>query len=226
MTSASISRGVLEPISICCSPTSQEYPSASIGRFVESLISEAGPRRSARAATCALPVVVERNAPLIFRLWRTGEPPGVWNIPIPVNSPELVPDVVIAPVVGFDEQGYRLGYGGGILSRSRHCDDISASPRRSDGYDRHRRSNHPTISELMPGHSPRVPDSWKNLPGQRIRTTCPNDAHRRPLSLSAQSSTSIACSVERSHRWLACYDGNLSATSASKTQFETHPKSP
>lgn len=28
----------------------------------------------ARSATCALPVVVERNAPLIFRLWRAGEP--------------------------------------------------------------------------------------------------------------------------------------------------------
>lgn len=72
----------------------------------------------ARGATCALPVVVQKNAPLIFRLWRTDEPlaPGVWNIPIPVNSPELVPDVVIAPVVGFDEQGYRLGYGGGFTT--------------------------------------------------------------------------------------------------------------
>ena len=28
----------------------------------------------ARGATCALPVVVEKNAPLIFRLWRIGEP--------------------------------------------------------------------------------------------------------------------------------------------------------
>jgi hypothetical protein len=28
----------------------------------------------ARGATCSLPVVLEKNAPLIFRLWRAGEP--------------------------------------------------------------------------------------------------------------------------------------------------------
>jgi 5-formyltetrahydrofolate cyclo-ligase len=74
----------------------------------------------ARGATCALPVVVEKNAPLIFRLWRTGEPlaRGVWNIPIPADNVELVPDVVIAPVVGFDQQGYRLGYGGAFYDRT------------------------------------------------------------------------------------------------------------
>ena len=44
------------------------------------------------------------NAPLIFRLWRTVAPlaAGVWKIPIPVNNAELVPDVMIAPVVSFD----------------------------------------------------------------------------------------------------------------------------
>ncbi len=74
----------------------------------------------ARGATCALPVVVENNAPLTFRLWRTGEPLalGVWNIPIPADSAEVVPDVVIASVVGFDQQGYRLGYGGGFYDRT------------------------------------------------------------------------------------------------------------
>jgi 5-formyltetrahydrofolate cyclo-ligase len=74
----------------------------------------------ARGAICALPVVVKKNAPLIFRLWRAGEPLalGVWNIPIPANGKELVPDVVIAPVVGFDQQGYRLGYGGAFYDRT------------------------------------------------------------------------------------------------------------
>jgi len=111
----------------------------------------------ARGAICALPVVVGKNAPLIFRFWGPGEPlaRGVWNIPIPADGAQLTPDVVIAPVVGFDRQGYRLGYGGAFFDRTplrsvekatRHrrrlqpsgdCDDISAFTRHSDGRDRY-----------------------------------------------------------------------------------------
>jgi 5-formyltetrahydrofolate cyclo-ligase len=67
-----------------------------------------------------LPVVVEKTAPLIFRLWRAGDPltRGVWNIPIPASSVERVPDVVIAQVLGLDRQGYRLGYGGAFYDRT------------------------------------------------------------------------------------------------------------
>jgi 5-formyltetrahydrofolate cyclo-ligase len=63
---------------------------------------------------------VEKNAPLIFRRWRAGEPlaRGVWNILVPADGPELAPDVVIAPLVGYDRQGYRLGYGGGFFDRT------------------------------------------------------------------------------------------------------------
>ena len=73
-----------------------------------------------RGAVCALPVVVQRHAPLTFRSWRRGEPlqPGVWNIPIPASGPSVVPDIVIAPVVGFDPACYRLGYGGGFFDRT------------------------------------------------------------------------------------------------------------
>jgi 5-formyltetrahydrofolate cyclo-ligase len=31
---------------------------------------------------------------------------------------EVTPTVVLAPVVGFDPQGYRLGYGGGFFDRT------------------------------------------------------------------------------------------------------------
>src|SRR5262245_62711001 len=67
-----------------------------------------------RGGRCALPVVRERGKPLVFRLWSPGEPlaKGVWNIPVPASTEEVVPDVVIAPVVGFDRACYRLGYGG------------------------------------------------------------------------------------------------------------------
>lgn len=68
----------------------------------------------------ALPVVVEKGRPLAFRTWRPGDPlaRGVWNIPIPEAGEEVVPDIVLAPVVGFDPDGYRLGYGGGFFDRT------------------------------------------------------------------------------------------------------------
>jgi 5-formyltetrahydrofolate cyclo-ligase len=73
-----------------------------------------------RGGTSALPVVVQRHAPLTFRRWRRGETlePGVWNIPVPSNDAPVTPDIVIAPVVGFDSACYRLGYGGGFFDRT------------------------------------------------------------------------------------------------------------
>ena len=75
---------------------------------------------TARGGRCALPVVVEKGQPLIFRCWADGEPleRGVWNIPIPAAGRSVVPDVTIAPVVGFDPQCYRLVYGGGFFDRT------------------------------------------------------------------------------------------------------------
>ena len=76
--------------------------------------------RAAGARTC-LPVVVRKAAPLIFRDWTGTErlERGVWNIPIPPDSArQVVPDVVISPVVGFDAGNYRLGYGGGFYDRT------------------------------------------------------------------------------------------------------------
>jgi 5,10-methenyltetrahydrofolate synthetase len=75
---------------------------------------------TARGASCALPVVVVRDAPLVFRAWRPGVRMcgGIWNIPVPADGAEVVPDVVVAPVVGFDPSCYRLGYGGGFYDRT------------------------------------------------------------------------------------------------------------
>jgi 5-formyltetrahydrofolate cyclo-ligase len=73
-----------------------------------------------RGGRIALPVVIEKGRPLIFRAWRPGDrlEKGVWNIPIPADGPAVQPDVVIAPVVGFDPEHYRLGYGGGFFDRT------------------------------------------------------------------------------------------------------------
>jgi 5,10-methenyltetrahydrofolate synthetase len=75
---------------------------------------------AARGLRIALPVVVAKGQPLIFREWLPGArlTRGVWNIPIPADGPEVVPDVLIAPFVGFDVQRYRLGYGGGFFDRT------------------------------------------------------------------------------------------------------------
>lgn len=76
--------------------------------------------RAAGARTC-LPVVLRKAAPLVFRDWTGSETleRGVWNIPIPPGTAaEVIPDIVISPVVGFDAENYRLGYGGGFYDRT------------------------------------------------------------------------------------------------------------
>ena len=75
---------------------------------------------AARGATAALPVVTEPGRPLTFRRWTAGTAMvrDIWNIPAPADGPEVRPDVVLAPLVGFDPAGYRLGYGGGYFDRT------------------------------------------------------------------------------------------------------------
>ncbi|MCC3306016.1 5-formyltetrahydrofolate cyclo-ligase [Sneathiella sp. HT1-7] len=68
----------------------------------------------------ALPVVTVKAQPMIFREWTPDAEmePGIWQIPTPVNTDEVTPHVVIAPLVGFDKDCYRLGYGGGYFDRT------------------------------------------------------------------------------------------------------------
>ena len=75
---------------------------------------------AARSALCALPVVVQKNTPMIFRTWRPGEPlvRGFWDIPVPEGGDEVRPDILLAPFVGFDRDNFRLGYGGGYFDRT------------------------------------------------------------------------------------------------------------
>jgi 5-formyltetrahydrofolate cyclo-ligase len=70
--------------------------------------------------TVALPVVIDKKGPLEYRTWRPGEPlaDGVWNIPVPEKREVVTPTMVLAPLVGFDEACYRLGYGGGYFDRT------------------------------------------------------------------------------------------------------------
>jgi 5-formyltetrahydrofolate cyclo-ligase len=73
-----------------------------------------------RGATTALPVVVEKSAPLQFRRWWPGVPmtKGLFDLPIPLHTNSVVPEALLIPPVGFDAHGYRLGYGGGYFDRT------------------------------------------------------------------------------------------------------------
>jgi 5-formyltetrahydrofolate cyclo-ligase len=73
----------------------------------------------------ALPVVIDKKGPLEYRAWAPGEPlaAGVWDIPIPEKRQIVAPAMVLAPLVGFDRAGYRLGYGGGYFDRTLGASD-------------------------------------------------------------------------------------------------------
>lgn len=70
--------------------------------------------------TAALPVVVQKNAPVEFWQWTHGAAMqrGLWNIPVPAERRVVTPDVLLIPLVGYDAAGYRLGYGGGYYDRT------------------------------------------------------------------------------------------------------------
>jgi 5-formyltetrahydrofolate cyclo-ligase len=64
----------------------------------------------------ALPVVVGRGLPLSMRAFTFGDAlvKGVWGIRVPPpEAPEVAPDVLLVPLLAFDRNGNRLGYGAG-----------------------------------------------------------------------------------------------------------------
>jgi 5-formyltetrahydrofolate cyclo-ligase len=69
----------------------------------------------------ALPVVKAKDQPLLFRHWTPGTPlvQGSFKVMTPPEGvPELDPDVLLMPLLAFDKDGYRLGYGGGFYDRT------------------------------------------------------------------------------------------------------------
>jgi 5-formyltetrahydrofolate cyclo-ligase len=61
-----------------------------------------------------------RDESLVFRAWKPGDPLviGRFNIPEPDDKMrELKPDLVLVPLLAFDRDGYRLGYGAGYYDR-------------------------------------------------------------------------------------------------------------
>ncbi|MCK0068349.1 5-formyltetrahydrofolate cyclo-ligase [Kordiimonas laminariae] len=83
-------------------------------RFLMLALEQAGYR-------IALPVVSTENAPLTFRLWGQGDPleKGALGTMQPVkDAPKVTPNALLAPLLAFDEDCYRLGWGGGYYDRT------------------------------------------------------------------------------------------------------------
>ena len=67
-----------------------------------------------------VPVIVRPGLPLSFREW-TPEcemREGPFGAQVPEAGKWFAPELLIVPLVSFDTQGFRLGYGGGFYDRS------------------------------------------------------------------------------------------------------------
>ncbi|MGD9919313.1 MAG: 5-formyltetrahydrofolate cyclo-ligase [Paenirhodobacter sp.] len=106
-----------------------EHLSGALGRFGGAALSGYLPIRSeidprpamaAHPGPVGVPVILGPAQPLIFRRWtpeaRLVE--GPFGAMVPEEGAEVVPRVLIVPLVAFDRRGFRLGYGGGFYDRT------------------------------------------------------------------------------------------------------------
>jgi 5-formyltetrahydrofolate cyclo-ligase len=87
-------------------------------------------RMSVAGYRCALPFVDKKRHLLVFREWQPGTAmtQGLFQIPEPTEvAPEVVPTILLTPLLAYDSDGFRLGYGGG------YYDGALAALRRSGG---------------------------------------------------------------------------------------------
>jgi 5-formyltetrahydrofolate cyclo-ligase len=100
-----------------------------------------------RGISLALPHVSASRGSLRFLVWAPGDllVPGAMGVQQPLTTaPEVEPDVILTPLLGFDRTGNRMGYGAGhydtVFARfpsakriglawsAQHCDTIPTDP--------------------------------------------------------------------------------------------------
>ncbi|WP_398472347.1 5-formyltetrahydrofolate cyclo-ligase [Tardiphaga sp.] len=72
-------------------------------------------------ARLALPVIIARDEPLMFRVWDAASALVGGSLGIlepPPEAPQLMPDILLVPLAAFDRAGHRIGYGAGHYDRT------------------------------------------------------------------------------------------------------------
>lgn len=78
-------------------------------------------RFAAQGAALAMPAIAARNAALVFRRWGPGDALVRGALGIfepPATAADVVPDIVLVPLVAFDRSCHRIGYGAGYYDRT------------------------------------------------------------------------------------------------------------
>lgn len=74
-----------------------------------------------RQGFCLCLPVLTASHRMTFKAWAPADAliPGIFKIPEPIQAaPNVVPDIILVPLLGFDAQGNRLGQGKGFYDKA------------------------------------------------------------------------------------------------------------
>ena len=75
---------------------------------------------TAAGVKLALPLITDHQSPLQFAAWTPGQAMVLdrWGIATPVATTLVAPHALLVPCLGFNDERFRLGYGGGYYDRT------------------------------------------------------------------------------------------------------------